>query len=216
MNKGEVTGVAWLTACLVFAALANFYSSEIAYLTLILFSVALIVSKKQDPPAIRKPDLLIALIAPLVAQIPFHPLIMRSAPSAMLSVFMIAAALVEELFYRGVLLLDLGNVMQAFVFALCHMRLGDPASLVGSALLVPHYLLLGFTLGLLAERGGWPLSFVAHSVYNFSSLHYVLPFEIGAIAGLVLGDGIMTALTAFYFWAINSYTSVNVPRLLKE
>lgn len=203
MNKEEVISTAWLPACLIFTVLANFYSSEVAYLTIVLLSAVLIVSKKRDPPAIRKSDLVIAFIAPLAAQLPIQSIIIRSTPSAMLSMFMVAAALAEELFYRGALLPDLGNLMQAFVFALCHMKLSDPVSLVGSALLVPHYLLFGFTLGLLAERGGWLLSFAAHSVYNFSSLHYILPFDVSAVAGLILGDGIMMTLIVFYFWTVN-------------
>lgn len=192
---------AWLPACLIFLALANFRSSEAAYLALVLFSAYFIVSSRRDPPRIRKVDLPIAFIAPLAAQVPLAPLATSSVPSAASSVFTVAVALAEELFYRGALLPDLGNVMQAFVFALCHMRLSDPVSLVCSALLVPHYLFLGFTLGLLAERGGWPLSFAAHSVYNLFSLHYVLPLEISTVAGLVLVDIAVAALTALYFRA---------------
>ncbi len=211
VGREGVASAAWLFACLTFSVLANFCSSEMAYLTLVLFSALLIVGKRVDPPPIRKTDLPIAFIAPLAAQVPSIPFAARSAPSATSSVFMVAAALAEELFYRGALLPDLGNAMQAFVFALCHMRLSDPVSLVSSALLVPHYFLLGFTLGLLAERGGWPISFAAHGVYNLLSLHYVLPFDVSTVTSLVLGDIAVTALTALYLRAAKTPTLQRMP-----
>jgi hypothetical protein len=106
------------------------------------------------------------------------------------------AAVCEELFFRGALLPDLGLLPQAFAFALAHTSFTDPVSLVESALLVPHYLLLGVALGLTAEACGYPASALAHALYNLLASLYTLPLDAGAVAALVLGDLIPVAALA--------------------
>ncbi|MEM1568070.1 MAG: CPBP family intramembrane glutamic endopeptidase [Thermofilaceae archaeon] len=183
---------------LAFIVLANFASPELSYLQLAAFS-AYILSKtgaasNRSTPTYRT----LPLFA--LAQLPLALAGGRSQPSMLALLSSVIAAVVEELYFRGVLQPRLGIVPQAFAFALAHLRLTDPVSLVESALMFPHFMLLGIALGIVADQGGYLSSAAAHAVYNAVSAFYTLPFDMGAVAALLAIDAALASILAGQRW----------------
>ncbi|MEM4871712.1 MAG: CPBP family intramembrane glutamic endopeptidase [Thermofilaceae archaeon] len=194
--EGGSTNV-WLPY-LAFIVLANFASPELSYLQLAAFS-AYILSKtgaasNRSTPTYRT----LPLFA--LAQLPLALAGGRSQPSMLALLSSVIAAVVEELYFRGVLQPRLGIVPQAFAFALAHLRLTDPVSLVESALIFPHFMLLGIALGIVADQGGYLSSAAAHAVYNAVSAFYTLPFDMGAVAALLAIDAALASILAGQRW----------------
>ncbi|MEM0024066.1 MAG: CPBP family intramembrane glutamic endopeptidase [Thermofilaceae archaeon] len=194
--EGDSTNV-WLPY-LAFIVLANFASPELSYLQLAAFS-AYILSKtgaasNRSTPTYRT----LPLFA--LAQLPLALAGGRSQPSMLALLSSVIAAVVEELYFRGVLQPRLGIVPQAFAFALAHLRLTDPVSLVESALMFPHFMLLGIALGIVADQGGYLSSAAAHAVYNAVSAFYTLPFDMGAVAALLAIDAALASILAGQRW----------------
>jgi len=186
----------WVLWYTVFEIAANFFLPEVAYALLAIGAAVSIVNKRLEPRCGSSLRAAAAVLAIAASQTPLLLWAAPSHPSLLYSAFAVAAAVCEELFFRGVLLPDLGNLPQAFAFALAHMRLSDPVSLVESALLFPHYLLLGVALGLAADTCGYPTSAVAHAVYNILSSVYTLPFDARVVATLLICDSISVAAAA--------------------
>lgn len=186
----------WAPSLVAFVVAANFLSSELAYSLLAAEAAYLLLSRGLEPKC-RGPGVA-AASALIVAssQLPLARLVTFSRPSPLHLAFVAAAAVCEELYFRGVLLPDLGLLPQAFAFALAHLRLSDPVSLVESALLLPHYLLLGVALGLAAELCGYPASAAAHALYNAVAVSYTLPLDVSAVALLLAGDAAASAALA--------------------
>lgn len=186
----------WVLWYIAFNIAANFFLPEVAYALLAIGAAISIVTKRLEPSCGSSLRAAVSVVAIAASQTPLLLWGAPSRPSLLYSAFAVAAAVCEELFFRGVLLPDLGNLPQAFAFALAHMRLSDPVSLVESALLLPHYLLLGVTLGLAADACGYPTSAVAHAIYNILSSVYTLPFDARVVAALLLCDSISVAAVA--------------------
>lgn len=194
-RKLKLLSESWTPWYVAFVAAANFLLPEVAYALAAVGAAVLILAKRLDP-GFRSPRLAaVSVLAIAVAQAPLLPLAAPSRSSLLRCAFAVVAAACEELYFRGVLLPDLGLLPQAFAFALAHMRFSDPVSLVESALLLPHYLLLGVALGLAADAGGYPTSAVAHAIYNLLASAYTLPLDAGTVAALLLSDSVpVTAL----------------------
>ena len=179
---------AYVAALVAFTALANFASSEASYAMLAVASGFFLAGKWRGC-RLPSPGLtVLALLLPAASQAPLAASSTPAGRSPAAYTFAVAAAVTEELFFRGVLLSALGLPLQAFAFALAHLRLTDPVSLVESALLVPHFFLLGLAFGSVAERGGFPLSAASHAVYNLISYLYLLPFNFESVLALTLCD----------------------------
>jgi len=186
----------WVLWYIAFNIAANFFLPEIAYALLAIGAAISIVTKRLEPSCGSSLRAAASVVAIAASQTPLLLWGAPSSPSLLYSAFAVTAAVCEELFFRGVLLPDLGNLPQAFAFALAHMRLSDPVSLVESALLLPHFLLLGVALGLAADACGYPTSAVAHAIYNIISSVYTLPFDARVVAALLLCDSISVAAAA--------------------
>jgi len=186
----------WILWYVAFNIAANFFLSEVAYALLAIGAAISIVAKRLEPRCGSSLRAAASVLAIAASQTPLLLWAAPSHPSLLYSAFAVAAAVCEELFFRGVLLPDLGNLPQAFAFALAHIRLSDPVSLVESALLFPHYLLLGVALGFDADACGYPTSAVAHATYNLLSSVYTLPFDTWVVASLLLCDSISVAAVA--------------------
>jgi membrane protease YdiL (CAAX protease family) len=185
----------WVPWYAAFVVAANILP-ELAYALLAAGAAVLIVSRRLEPRLCSPRRAAASALAIAAAQAPLALLAAPSRPSPLRCAFAAAAAVCEELFFRGALLPDLGLLPQAFAFALAHTSFTDPVSLVESALLAPHYLLLGVALGLTAEACGYPASALAHALYNLLASLYTLPLDAGAVAALVLGDLIPVAALA--------------------
>jgi len=180
-------------AYVAFVALANFASPLLAYLALAAYS-ALALSRGVSARAPSPPGLAYALAALAAAEAPLRLLGQGAGCSAGRPVLVGVAAVVEEAFFRGVMLPRLGLLPQAFAFSLAHLDLSDPVALVESALLAPHYLLLGVAFGLVAERDGYLASAAAHCCYNALSAAYALPLDARTVAAVVALDSAALAL----------------------
>ena len=185
----------WVPWYIAFAVTANF-APELAYLLLAAGAAVLILASGPEPGCCSFARAAASALAVAAAQAPLLFSAVPLHPSPLRCAFAVAAAVCEELFFRGALLPDLGLLPQAFAFALAHTRFTDPVSLVESALLLPHYLLLGVALGFVAEACGYPSSALAHAVYNLLASFYALPFDAGAVALLLLGDSASVAALA--------------------
>uniref|UniRef100_A0A7J3X6A3 CPBP family intramembrane metalloprotease n=1 Tax=Thermofilum pendens TaxID=2269 RepID=A0A7J3X6A3_THEPE len=191
---------AWPAALLVFITLANFASPLLAYAILLIYSGASIASLKPPLKRLRAGDIaVVALVAALSALLPAIFASAKHHPSLFSVFFVAVAGVVEEMFFRGVLLEREGIPMQAFYFALAHFALGDPVSLVLSALLTPHYFLLGLTLGIIASRRGFHLSAVFHALYNVVSTQHVLAASPATLAAVLVADAAAFLLVLVHF-----------------
>lgn len=180
-------GGGWPTPLIAFVTLANFASTEAAYALLSVIAVSHLLGSvealRQPPPAA-----LLCVAAALASHTPLLAAASPLRPTPLALAFAASAAVIEELYFRGVLLPRLELLPQAFAFALSHMRLTDPVALVESALLFPHYMLLGVAFGLAAEVGGYPTSAVTHAAYNLIAISYILPLDVNVVGLLVLSD----------------------------
>jgi CAAX amino terminal protease family. len=191
---------AWPAALLVFTALANFASPTLAYIALLVYSGAGIALLKpplrclgaSDVAAVASAAAISALLPACFATAEHHPL-----PSSV--IFAAVAGVVEEMFFRGILLGREGVLMQAFYFALAHLALGDPVSLVLSAFLTPHYFLLGLVLGVIASKRGFHLSAVFHALYNALSTRHVLAVSPATLVAMLAVDAVGLLLVLVYF-----------------
>jgi len=186
----------WVLWYVAFDIAANFFLPEVAYALLAIGAAVSIITKRLEPECGNSLRAAAAVLAIAASQTPLLLWAAPSRPSLLYCAFAVTVAVCEELFFRGVLLPDIGNLPQAFAFALAHMRLSDPVSLVESALLFPHYLLLGVALGLTAEACGYPASALAHAVYNLLSSVYTLPFDAWVVAVLLVCDSISISAVA--------------------
>jgi len=191
----ELLAGSWIPWYIAFVAIAN-VAPELAYPLLAAGAALLILARRLEPGRCSLARAAASLLAVAAAQAPLLLLAAPSRANPLRCAFAVAAAVCEELFFRGALLPDLGLLPQAFAFALAHTRFTDPVSLVESALLLPHYLLLGAALGFAAEACGYPTSALAHAVYNLLASLYTLPFDAGAVAVLLLGDAASVAALA--------------------
>jgi len=182
---------------LIFVALANLDQPVAAYLALAAYSaVELAGAGGGRGPSAR--GLLLSLLAFTLVHAPLAAAGARSSPSPQLLLLSAISAVVEEAYFRGALLRRVGALPQALPFALAHVRLTDPVSLVESALLVPHYAALGVALGLVAEEDGYLTSAAAHSAYNVVSLTYTVNLSVGDVSLLLALDGLLLAATLAY------------------
>ncbi|MEM2790643.1 MAG: CPBP family intramembrane glutamic endopeptidase [Thermofilaceae archaeon] len=179
---------------LAFIVLANFASPELSYLQLAAFSAYILSKTGAASNRLTSTCRTLPLFA--LAQLPLALAGGRSQPSMLVLFSSVIAAVVEEFYFRGVLQPRLGIVPQAFAFALAHLRLTDPISLVESALMFPHFMLLGIALGIVADQGGYPSSAAAHAVYNAVSAFYTLPFDMDAVAALLAIDAALAIILA--------------------
>lgn len=179
---------------LAFIVLANFASPELSYLQLALFSARILSRSSSGNNHLASTYRTIPLFA--LVQLPLALTFVSSRPSTLSLLSSIVAAVVEEFYFRGVLQPRLGIVPQAFAFALLHMRLTDPVSLVESALLFPHHMLLGIAFGVVADRGGYLSSALAHTIYNAVSATYALPFDLKSLTALFALDALLVSTLA--------------------
>lgn len=179
-----------------FIALANFTSPELAYAVLAYSSTRAALNRegKALTPSLR--GTVLSLSSVLVAQMVLAPSGSFSSPRLAVFTFAAVSAVVEEVYFRGVLQHMFGILPQAFAFSLAHMRLNDPVSLVESALLTPHYFLLGVAMGLIAESNGYLVSSAAHVLYNLIAVTYTLPLDACVVLLLVASDAVMVSATA--------------------
>jgi len=181
--------------------LANFASPVLAYAVLLTYSGAGLTLLK---PPLRKTgagDLaVVVLAAALSAMLTEYLALAEHHPSPLSILFVAVAGVVEEMFFRGVLLEREGAFLQAFYFALEHLALRDPTSLVLSALLTPHYFLLGLTLGTIASKKGFHLSATFHVLYNALSTQYVLAVSPATLAAVLAVDAVALILVLVYFY----------------
>jgi hypothetical protein len=200
--RSENVVQAWPAALLAFALLANFVSPVLAYAVLLAYSGAGIVALRPPLRRLRAGDLaVVASSAALSALLTARFALTEHHPSLPSMLFVAVAGVVEEMFFRGILLEREGVLMQAFYFALAHLALRDPISLVLSALLAPHYLLLGMTLGATASKRGFHLSAVFHVLYNVLSTQHMLAASPATLAAVVAADAVALLLVLVYFYS---------------
>ncbi|MCX8179847.1 MAG: CPBP family intramembrane metalloprotease [Thermofilaceae archaeon] len=186
----------WPLPYVAFIALANFTSPELAYVVLAFSSARAVLNRegKALTPSLRGTVLSIGSV--LAAQVVLVPSALFSSPRLAVFTSAVLSAVVEEVYFRGVLQHRFGILPQAFAFSLAHMRLNDPVSLVESALLTPHYFLLGVAMGLVAESNGYLVSSAAHALYNLITVTYTLPLDARVVLLLVASDAIMVSAIA--------------------
>ncbi|MHB9301484.1 CPBP family glutamic-type intramembrane protease [Thermofilum pendens] len=184
----------WVAVYVGYVALVNVYP-EAAYLELLACSFFLLRGNSALTGSRLDGRAAVFL---LVAPVAFQPLLyVRSVtlPSPLSLLFAVLASFSEEYFFRGFLLGVAGNPLQAYLFALSHLALSDPVYLVNSALLVPHYFLLGLVAGLLAERWGLLSSILFHAAYNACSIFLYVEYSLQALLLLVLLDAALLVAT---------------------
>lgn len=193
---------AWPLACLTYAVTANAVSPTLAYIILLLYAAPLLDSGEVHDRRVRWRDTLVVPLVVLTGHLPVAGAAFSYGPSVLAVVFATVSGVVEEIFFRGFLLRREGLLMQAFIFALTHLSLFDPVSLVLSALLWPHYFVLGLTFGVIAKSKSWHLSAAAHAAYNAAATTYGLAVEPGVVATLLAADLLSMSFVAFYFYAL--------------
>lgn len=189
----------WPLTCIAYTVIASSLSPALAYIFLLLYTAPLLLSEETRTINMKKSDALVVGFAVITGHLPAAWFASGYNPSAPALMFTVTSSIVEEMFFRGILLPREGLLMQAFVFALTHLTLSDPVSLVLSALLWPHYLLLGLTFGIIAQRRSWYLSAVAHAAYNVVAIIYSLPLELRVVYVLLVADALALLFVTLYF-----------------
>ncbi|GEM_PF-2685837 len=98
------------------------------------------------------------------------------APQPVPYIAAIAAALVEESFFRFVMD-EYGEPVTALLFSLFHISFRSPVYLVSSMLFVPAYFMLGCFFYEVYKRRGLLQAYIVHSVFNVVALLYVADFS---------------------------------------
>lgn len=190
---------AWPLACLAYTVTAGAFSPVYAYIFLLLYTTPILLFRKPALRELKRTDMLIAVLVVLGGHFPVLRYASANHPSAPALVFILTGAVVEEMFFRGVLLQREGLLLQSFIFALTHLTLSDPFGLVRSSLLWPHYFLVGLTFGLIAEKRGWHLAALVHATYNAAAIAYSLPLQLEVVGALLVGDLVALILVKLYF-----------------
>ncbi|MEM4790149.1 MAG: CPBP family glutamic-type intramembrane protease [Thermofilum sp.] len=190
---------AWPLVCLAYTAAASTLSPTLAYILLLLYAAPLLKTGGVRDRRTRRRDAVVVPLLVLAGHLPAAGFAFSYNPSAVSLVFAAVSGIVEEMFFRGFLLEKAGLAIQAFVFALTHLSLSDPVSLVLTALLWPHYFALGLTFGVIADRRSWSLSAAAHAAYNVAAVTYGLPLELRVVAVLLAADMLNLLFVTLYF-----------------
>ena len=175
-----------------------------AYTLLLMYSAVVVIPSLGNPPRLDLRDSVILVSTALLVHLPLYAFSPRGLSPIYTYVFSAVTAIIEELFFRGYLLKRIGLPLQALVFMYSHLSVSDPVFLVNTALLAPHYFLLGLIAGLIAGEKGFEGSSMFHVAYNIIGLCYIPQFNVQNVFILVISDVIAMIFFVWYFWCFNN------------